>query len=144
MTCPRVEVSNEAAMKAKSELNAAVEAGKSVANDELFMKSLDRSLMWIRSTLTVKWLQNGTSIYAKCLSEILVDGFVAKRDPSRADFFEVVVANTWMYFHIAERLRSVYVVAVANLHTYHSNGEDQISSVQKTNGEAFRNGVAEQ
>jgi hypothetical protein len=117
-------------MKAKSESNAAVASKSGVAKDELFVKSLGSSAMWIRSKLPVKCLRNSTSIHAQRLGEVLAHGSVAKRDPSRGDFFEVVVANTWIYFHVAEQLRTVYVVAIASLDGYES-GSDQIESVQK-------------
>ena len=84
---------------------------------KLVLKAIEPSTIWIRSELPVRYLRERTSLYVKPLGEALAHGIVAKRDPSRHDFFEAVFGDTWIYCHIADRLRSIYIVAIANVIT---------------------------
>ena len=80
-------------------------------------KLIEPSTIWIHSELPVRSLRERTSLHANPLREALAHGVVAKRDPSRNDFYEAMLGDTWIYFHIADRLRLVYIVAVANVIT---------------------------
>ena len=82
---------------------------------QLVPRPLDPSIVWVRSDFPVTSWASVPANYVSRLSEALAEGMVVKRDPSRHDFFEVVFDDTWMYFHIAHRLRLVYVVAIVNL-----------------------------
>jgi hypothetical protein len=76
---------------------------------------LEPSIIWVRSDFPVTAWAAIPADYVSRLSEALAEGIVVKRDPSRHDFFEATVGDMWMYFHIAHRLRLVYLVAVGYL-----------------------------
>jgi len=82
---------------------------------KLVLKTIEPSTIWIRSELPVRSWREQTSLYLKPLTEALARGIIAKRDPFRDDFFEVVLGNRWIYFHVADSLRLVYIVATASL-----------------------------
>jgi len=74
------------------------------------------SAAWIQSELPVKSPRGeGWDTMIERLSELLAQGFIAECDPKRPGFFEVVVGETWLYFHIAERLGYVYLIAQRKL-----------------------------
>jgi hypothetical protein len=101
-----------------SHINPAANVGNidcRVETSELTLTPLESSPIWIRSDLPVASWADVPAVYLSRLSEALAEGVVVKRDPSRHDFFDVVIDDTWMYFHIARRLRTVYVVAIVNL-----------------------------
>src|SRR5262245_5580946 len=102
--------------KASPELNIVAIDGL-VNTPKPVLKAIEPSTIWIRSELPVRYLRQWTSSYVTPLRKALAHGVVAKRDPSRNNFFEVVFDDTWIYFHIADRLRSVYIVAIANVVT---------------------------
>src|SRR5881409_1235754 len=81
---------------------------------KLIVKPCGPLVAWIRSEFPVKSLKNSTRIYIERLGAALSDGVAAKRDSSRRDFFEIVLGHIWIYMHIAEQLKSVYIVAVSN------------------------------
>src|ERR1044071_3134505 len=65
----------------------------------------------IRSSWPVTSPRGNTSIATKLLSEALQMGVEAKCDPSRAGFFEIHCGPWWFYFHIADKLGRIYLVA---------------------------------
>jgi len=86
-----------------------------VKTSQLTLTPLENSPIWVRSDLPVASWADVPAVYLSRLSEALAEGIVVRRDPSRHDFFDAVIDDTWMYFHIADRPRFVYVVAIAKL-----------------------------
>jgi len=94
--------------------NAPVLVDGPIAKSKLIVEPRGPLIAWIRSEFPVKSLKNSARIYIERLSAALSDGVAAKRDSSRRDFFEIVLGHIWIYMHIAEQLKSVYIVAVSN------------------------------
>jgi hypothetical protein len=65
----------------------------------------------IRSTWPVTSPRGNTCIGTKLLSEALEEGVEATCDTKRLGFFEAEVGYAWFYFHIADTLGRIYMVA---------------------------------
>ena len=74
---------------------------------ELFNSGCSR----IRSDWPVTLPRGRTSIGTKLLSAALEEGLEARRDKHRIGFFEAETGNAWFYFHIAQNLGRIYLVA---------------------------------
>jgi hypothetical protein len=86
-----------------------------VQTSELTLTPLATSTIWLRCNLPVVSFADVPAVYLSRLSKTLAEGMVVQRDPSRTDFFDGVIDDTWMYFHIAHPLRLVYLVAIRDL-----------------------------
>jgi hypothetical protein len=98
-----------------SRVNPAVNVDCRVETSELTLTPSETSTIWVRSDSPVASFADVPAVCLSRLSEALAEGLVVKRDPFRPDFFDAVIDDTWMYFHIAHRLRLVYLIAVRDL-----------------------------
>ena len=70
---------------------------------------------WIRSNWPVTSPRGETSAMARYLSDALATGIQVECDRKRAGFFEVTIGHLWVYFHVADRLRRIYLVSAMML-----------------------------
>jgi hypothetical protein len=67
---------------------------------------------WIRSNGRPVTSPRGyTCADTKYLAEALAEGITVKCDANRAGFFEVELGGLWFYFHVADKLGRIYLVA---------------------------------
>jgi hypothetical protein len=88
---------------------AARGAGKERAGIEIERINLNCARIW--SAWPVTSPRGKTCIGTKLLSEALKGGIEAKCDTKRLGFFEVELGHAWFYFHIADTLGRIYMVA---------------------------------
>src|SRR5437867_10298214 len=79
---------------------------------------------WIRSSWLVRTPLGISNCDTSCLSNALAKGIRVAIDPKRAGFFEVVVRDRWLYFHVADNLQCIYLVAAATLSADFGNTND--------------------
>ena len=84
-------------------------AGKEHAGIEI--ERINLNCARIRSAWPVTSPRGNTCIRTKLLSEALEGGIKAKCDTKRISFFEAEVGHAWFYFHIADKLGRIYLVA---------------------------------
>jgi hypothetical protein len=90
-------------------MTANTEMKKDSPGLEMEIRNSDHA--YIRSSWTVTLPRGNTSIGTKLLSEALQAGLETKRDRRRTSFFEAETGDAWFYFHIAEQLGRIYLVA---------------------------------
>jgi hypothetical protein len=88
---------------------AYVEMKKESRGLEIEVFNLHRARIW--SSWPVTLPRGHTSIGTKLLSEALEEGLEVTCDSRRPSFFEADIGNAWFYFHIAQNLGRIYLVA---------------------------------
>jgi hypothetical protein len=70
-----------------------------------------RAEIWIQSRWPVKSPGGAVTPTTAGLSACLAEGLSAQRDPKGSGFFEASSMAYWFYFHVADDLRCIYLIA---------------------------------
>src|SRR5215831_18232148 len=103
MTCPRVATWRKQWRIVKSDTAIQI------------AETPERNAAWIRASWPVRLPRSNSNCDTACLGDVLATGMMVKIDSKRADFFEGVVRDRWFYFHVADKLQRIYLVATANM-----------------------------
>jgi len=91
---------------------ASTDTGMRIERGSIEIELFNARSAWIRSNgRPVTSPRGHTCAATQYLDEALAQGIVVKCDPHRADFFEVDIGDAWFYFHVADRLGRIYLVA---------------------------------
>src|SRR5262245_26344365 len=86
-----------------------------IRTGDIDIKNADPNTVLIRSNWMVKSPRGSTNAATECLSKALAHGVVAECDPKRSNFFEAVVGHDRFYFHVAEKVGCIYLIALAEI-----------------------------
>jgi hypothetical protein len=87
-------------------------AGKRIEHGSIEIELFNPGSAWIRSAGRPVTSPRGSKCaVTKYLEEALAQGIVVKCDTNRPGFFEVDIGDAWFYFHVADKLGHIYLVA---------------------------------
>lgn len=94
--------------------------------------------LWIRSTWPVTSPRGDTCCLSEHLSDALARGILVECDAKRSGFFEVTLGHSWVYFHVADKLRRIYLVSTMTLwNSAALRQNDLMPSTTQSPGKAF-------